>query len=121
MEMYDKVSRPSERCRMCGHERLKYYEFPCKDCVYNGGGGDMFVAKETLSSAGTIKDSGERRVFQTGAVRDCAEGKGRMDLIPWNAVLEVSKHCERGAAKMANTTSISDYRFIRSWTADSDI
>lgn len=88
MEMYDKVSRPSERCRMCGHERLKYYEFPCKDCVYNGGGGDMFVAKETLSSAGTIKDSGERRVFETGAVRDCAEGKGRCDLLPLREVAQ---------------------------------
>lgn len=29
-----------------------------------------------------LKDSGERRAFGTGAVRDMAEGKGRCDLLP---------------------------------------
>lgn len=29
-----------------------------------------------------IKDSGERRLFQSGAVRDVQEGKGRCDLLP---------------------------------------
>lgn len=29
-----------------------------------------------------LKDSGERRKFETGAVRDVAEGKGRCDLLP---------------------------------------
>ena len=37
------------------------------------------------------------RVFETGAKRDNADGKGRMDLLPWNAIIELSKHCERGA------------------------
>ena len=46
-----------------------------------------------------IKDSGNRREFNTGAVRDMAEGKGRMDLLPWSAIIEVSKHCENGAKK----------------------
>lgn len=46
-----------------------------------------------------IKDSGNRREFGSGAVRDMAEGKGRMDLLPWSAILEVSKHCENGAKK----------------------
>jgi hypothetical protein len=46
-----------------------------------------------------IKDSGHRRSFDTGAVRDMAEGKGRMDLLPWAAIIEVSKHCEAGATK----------------------
>mgnify|MGYP006932848396 CR=1 FL=1 len=46
-----------------------------------------------------IKDSGNRREFTTGAVRDMAEGKGRMDLLPWSAIMEVSKHCENGAKK----------------------
>lgn len=35
-----------------------------------------------------IKDSGERRVFETGAVRDCAEGKGRCDLLPLKTVAQ---------------------------------
>lgn len=46
-----------------------------------------------------IKDSGERTVFKTGAVRDMHAGKGRMDLLPWHAIMEVSKHCENGAIK----------------------
>lgn len=47
----------------------------------------------------TIKDSGERTQFESGAVRDMHEGKGRMDLLPWAAIMEVSKHCEAGAKK----------------------
>lgn len=47
----------------------------------------------------TIKDSGERTEFSTGAVRDMHTGKGRMDLLPWSAIMEVSKHCENGALK----------------------
>ena len=47
----------------------------------------------------TIKDSGDRTKFETGAVRDMHAGKGRMDLLPWNAIMEVSKHCENGAIK----------------------
>lgn len=50
-------------------------------------------------SESTIKDSGNRREFSTGAVRDMPEGKGRMDLLPWDAIIEVSKHCEAGAKK----------------------
>ena len=46
-----------------------------------------------------IKDSGERTRFDTGAVRDIHTGKGRMDLLPWEALVEVSKHCEEGALK----------------------
>lgn len=33
-----------------------------------------------------IKDSGERRSFETGAVRDIQEGKGRCDLMPLRVV-----------------------------------
>lgn len=33
-----------------------------------------------------IKDSGERREFDTGAVRDIQEGKGRCDLLPLREV-----------------------------------
>ena len=46
-----------------------------------------------------IKDSGERREFSTGAVRDIQEGKGRMDLLPWGAIMEVSKHAANGSRK----------------------
>ena len=36
-----------------------------------------------------IKDSGERREFHTGAVRDIQEGKGRCDLMPLDVVANV--------------------------------
>ena len=46
-----------------------------------------------------IKDSGNRTEFETGAVRDMKKGVGRMDLLPWYGIMEVSKHCEEGAEK----------------------
>lgn len=66
----------------------------CGDCI--GWPGCEFGCDKT---APAIKDSGERTEFKTGAVRDMHEGKGRMDLLPWAAIMELSKHCERGAIK----------------------
>jgi hypothetical protein len=36
-----------------------------------------------------IKDSGERREFSTGAVRDIQEGKGRCDLLPLDVIFHM--------------------------------
>ncbi len=36
-----------------------------------------------------LKDSGNRREFESGAVRDMQEGKGRCDLIPWTEAWDV--------------------------------
>lgn len=47
----------------------------------------------------TLKDSGERREFQTGAVRDMAYGKGDMVSLPNAAILRLSKHYQAGASK----------------------
>ena len=49
----------------------------------------------------TIADSGTRSQFGTGAVRDGQTGKGRFDLLPFEALWEVSKVFEAGAAKYA--------------------
>ncbi len=47
-----------------------------------------------------IKDTGDRTPMgDTGFVRDAHAGKGRMDLLPWHAVLELSQLCEEGALK----------------------
>jgi hypothetical protein len=46
-----------------------------------------------------IKDSGTRREFESGAVRDMQEGKGRMDLLPACAIIRLAKHFENGANK----------------------
>jgi len=48
-----------------------------------------------------IKDSGTRSNFTTGAVRDGQDGKGRMDLLPVRALIEVAKIFEAGAKKYA--------------------
>lgn len=61
--------------------------------------GELVGIDENYENEPTIKDSGNRREFCTGAVRDMQEGKGRMDLLPWEAIIEVSKHCEAGAKK----------------------
>ena len=46
----------------------------------------MRFSDNTEQGTGTalthIKDSGERREFESGAVRDIVEGKGRCDLVP---------------------------------------
>lgn len=77
-----------------------------------------------------ILDSGDRTQFETGAVRDIREGKGRMDLLPWSAIMEVSKHCENGAKKYGEhnvdkgipTSSLCDSaarhlaKYLEGWT-----
>jgi len=46
-----------------------------------------------------VKDSGARREFGTGAVRDMSEGKGDMYSLPPAAILRISRHYEAGAKK----------------------
>ena len=46
-------------------------------------------ALEKTESSTAIKDSGARREFESGAVRDIQEGKGRCDLLPLDVVAEV--------------------------------
>ena len=51
---------------------------------------EMNMAKEPeetpVEAPTTIKDSGARREFESGAVRDIQEGKGRCDLLPLDVV-----------------------------------
>jgi hypothetical protein len=47
----------------------------------------------------TIKDSGQRRAFGTGAVRDMSSGKGRFDLIPMKVIRALAIHYEKGCLK----------------------
>lgn len=79
----------------------------CPDCCREiawGGFQSPEILEKTAEKPkaavmGGIKDSGERTTFCTGAQRDMHSGKGRMDLLPWAAIIEVSKHCEAGALK----------------------
>ena len=87
------------------------------------------------SSEPAILDSGDRTRFESGAVRDMREGKGRMDLLPWAAIMEVSKHCENGAKKYGEhnvdkgipTSSLCDSaarhlaKYLDGWTDESHL
>jgi len=46
-----------------------------------------------------IKDSGTRDSFDTGAVRDGQTGKGRFDLLPFEALQEIARVYEAGGEK----------------------
>lgn len=46
-----------------------------------------------------VVDSGKRQEFETGAVRDTQEGKGRFDLLPYYAITRLAQHFENGARK----------------------
>lgn len=60
------------------------FSFRAKD---NESEAESFASKQT--SACSIKDSGQRRKFDTGAVRDIAEGKGRCDLLPLEEIADM--------------------------------
>ena len=107
-------------CKACWEREIPGSE-PVKIDLVTTGTGVAF---------GTIKDSGDRTEFETGAVRDMREGKGRMDLLPWSAIMEVSKHCENGAKKYGEhnvdkgipTSSLCDSaarhlaKYLEGWT-----
>lgn len=55
-----------------------------------------------------IKDSGERTEFETGAVRDMRNGKGRCDLMPLEVVSEIMDDVV--IRNIANFQKTNDYR-----------
>ena len=56
-----------------------------------------------------IKDSGARREFETGAVRDIQEGKGRCDLLPLDVVALWMNKEENGDPIMMAIASFVEY------------
>lgn len=46
-----------------------------------------------------IKDTGERKEFNTGAVRDTQVEKGRFDLLPPRTIIALAVHYEKGCKK----------------------
>lgn len=83
-----------KNCSNCAHKGTAPNMFPCSHCRH------CYVAtlpeKRTLDSLWEpqnekpeqpqIKDSGFRREFESGAVRDICEGKGRCDLLPLDVI-----------------------------------
>ena len=60
---------------------------------------EPFESTKEPSGIPHILDSGNRREFETGAVRDMKAGKGDMVSLPNAAILRISKHYEAGALK----------------------
>lgn len=78
-------------CPIYGFDYCKVDDFDWSDEMVNQA--YALMVKPELDNAhkrfmgiGEIKDSGNRREFETGAVRDMAEGKGRCDLMPLDVV-----------------------------------
>lgn len=91
---YRGSTRYRYECPNCGTTTLDFAtEAEAKD-AWNSWGG-----KPTDVTDCAIKDSGERREFETGAVRDMSEGKGLMVVMPASALLRLSLHYEHGAKK----------------------
>ena len=77
-------------CVICGAVFYRDDWEMCPEC---------FAKAESRTTQVKIKDSGERREFGTGAVRDINTAKGRYDLIPWEAIHELAIHCAEGAER----------------------
>lgn len=60
-----------------------------------------FETRVVDPNARTLKDSGERHAFETGAQRDNSTGKGRYDLLPVLALRRLATTFEKGAEKYA--------------------
>ena len=76
------------KCDTCKYEKQRIKDPPCDVCKYEYKGGEFthWAPKEDKEPLGP-----------TGFVRDAHAGKGRMDLLPWIGIMEVSKLCEEGA------------------------
>jgi len=68
------------------------------DKIHQGSALDRQEVGHTIHDV-TIPDSGERRNFSTGSVRDTTKGKGRFDLISPFAMKRLAIRLEDGASK----------------------
>lgn len=89
-------------CETCEYFKLDDDTYPCCNCkgtvnvmtleymrrpnLYKS----MYIFDDDKDCR--IRDSGNRREFESGAVRDIQEGKGRCDLLPLSSVAEVYLH-----------------------------
>lgn len=101
----DTTEKFDEMCRRCWDREVTGYTFIDKLCDI--GNPNIIIASDlehALKSnnypkekdiKSKIKDSGSRREFETGAVRDIQEGKGRCDLMPLDVIAEFLRKPER--------------------------
>lgn len=74
-----------------------------------------------------LQDSGERREFESGAVRDTAMGKGRCDLLPLDVaadlfpngdVLRMIQVCAKSGRKEYLFAALTQFAAEREWDAE---
>lgn len=90
--MFDTCTASPENCRACWDREIpEVSDMSIRDMVNNEIVPDGSV---TINVGPHILDSGERRQFDSGAVRDIQEGKGRCDLMPLDVVAEhINDNC----------------------------
>ena len=74
-------------------------EHPCSICAWDRNPASYPSMFEYHHKEPVIKDSGQRTEFESGAVRDMQEGKGRCDLLPMCVLLRLARHYENGCKK----------------------
>ena len=65
--------------------------------------------EQALTDRRKILDSGERRQFETGAVRDIHDGKGRCDLMPLEVITTIMEDSTLSNIFMYQKTGSADY------------
>lgn len=81
-------------CYNCRYEGFGMHSNPCQDCINRCQSGEDSPFWEPKYEDHTAE---KEPLGPTGFVRDAHAGKGRMDLLPWIGIMEVSKLCEEGA------------------------
>jgi hypothetical protein len=69
----------------------------------------------TMTDFTSVKDSGERQEFETGARRDTQEGKPRFGLIPPYPLRRLAMHYTNGADKYGENNWTKGIPCSRTW------
>lgn len=81
-------------CSDCGN---KVHDTTCR--FHHSRKPTKEMKRDVIVDFSKVQDSGARRSFDTGSVRDIRTGKGRYDLISPIALKRLAKHYENGAVK----------------------
>lgn len=82
--------------RATGNKTCSDFALTCPALFHSITGFRVIAVQE--DDGGPLEESAAAEPLgPTGFVRDAHAGKGRMDLLPWIGIMEVSKLCEEGA------------------------
>ena len=110
LEKPDYCNNDRETCQRCWDREIpeddeeasgKINHIPYENMISSTEAADILnkILQPDTTDSPRILDSGNRRQFASGAVRDIQEGKGDMVSLPNAAILRLSKHYENGALK----------------------